>query len=91
MEDPLTEKRFNFMNDLTNFSFDSAVYLLLKIIFTVVAFGLMGFVFLILRQVQMMNRVLQTQLAPVFVVCSLLLLLGGIGLFCLVLMSVFAA
>lgn len=79
------------MNDLANFSFDSAFILLIKIIFAVVSFGLLGFVFLILRQVQMMNRVLRTQLASLFVVCSLFLLLGGIGLFCLVVLSFIVA
>jgi hypothetical protein len=78
------------MEQLSNFSFDSAFVFLIKIIFTVVSLGLLGFVFLILRQVQSMNKVLSTQLAPVFVVVSLFLLLGGIGLFCLVLISFLA-
>jgi hypothetical protein len=75
------------MEPLNNFSFDSAFIFLIKIIFAVVSFGLVGFIFLILRQVQTMNRVLSTQLAPVFVVTSIFLLLSSIGLFCLVLLS----
>ncbi len=75
------------MDNFTDFSFDSAFILLIKVIFAVVSFGVLGFTFLIMRQVQMMNRVLRTQLAPVFVVISLFLLLGAIGLFGLTLLS----
>ncbi|MDQ3098317.1 MAG: hypothetical protein M3Q44_01070 [bacterium] len=75
------------MEQLNSFSFDSAFIFLIKIIFAVISFGLVGFVFLILRQVQTMNRVLSTQLASIFIVCSIFLLLSAIGLFCLVLLT----
>lgn len=73
--------------EFSNFSFDSAFVFLIKAIFVVVSFGLFGFLFLIFRQVQMMNKVLSTRLGSVFIMISLILLLGGLGLFGLAVLS----
>jgi hypothetical protein len=78
------------MESLATFSFDSAFIFLLKVIFAVVTFGLVVFVFLVFRQVQLMNRVLRTQIASLFSVFSLFLLLTSLGLFGLVLLSFLA-
>jgi hypothetical protein len=75
------------MQDLSSFSFTDAYSFLIKAIVAVAALGLVLFCFLLLRQVQMMNTVVRTRLAPVFVMIGFVLLLGAVGLFVLVLLN----
>jgi len=54
------------MEFISTFSFSDAIYFFVKLIVVLVSFGLFVFSFLVSRQIQLMNRVLTTQLAGVF-------------------------
>jgi hypothetical protein len=66
------------MNPITDFN--SAYYVLFKIIFTAVVFGLFVFSFLMTRQIQLMNRVLKTTIGPVFSLAGFILVIVSLGL-----------
>jgi hypothetical protein len=75
--------------DINGLSFDTASFFVVKLIFAVVCFGIVCFVFLVGRQVQLMNRVLHTSLASLFSVIALVMMLFALGLFVLSLLALF--
>ncbi len=78
------------MDNLTNFEFSDVYTLLFKIIFIAVVFGILIYVFLMTRQIQLMNRVLRTQFSAVYSMSGFVLLLSVIGLLILSVLSLLA-
>ncbi len=65
------------MDLLQNFSFDNASFLLVRVITIFAAFCFLIFSLIVSRQVQLMNRVLTTKLAPVFQTISVIFIFGA--------------
>jgi Family of unknown function (DUF5657) len=77
------------MDLISNFNVSNATYFTIQLVFALVAFGFFVFSLLVSRQIQLMNRVLTTKLAPMFQFIGLMFVLASLTVFVLTILALF--